>query len=173
MVPKVERALDDVRSIMRDAGYADADWHAVLASYWSPVPRAPIRYSGYWRKIAHGCPLYDADMSWGHDTAVPILSRALEDVAERKGWRFLDFSRAMNGREVCARGITHAQEWTSGLTYDPLGAAWSSFDAVRETLHANARGHAQLGRCLTEFAGHGWSRAACIRGADGDLHAAP
>ena len=42
-MPKVARALDDVRQLMRAAGYADSSWQAVLASYSSPVPRPPIR----------------------------------------------------------------------------------------------------------------------------------
>jgi hypothetical protein len=87
--------------------------------------------------------------------------------------RFLDFSRAMDGREVCARGIRPRQEWTSGLRYDPSTAGWLSFDAVRQSFHANARGHAQLGRCLGEFYAEAWSSGRCLRGADGDLHAAP
>jgi len=170
-MPKVQRALADVRQVMRDAGYADSAWQAVLASYWSPVPRPPARYSRYLPKLLNGCPLYDADMAWGHDTAVPVLNRALRDVAASNGWRFLDLSRSMNGREVCAQGITHAQEWTTGLRYDASSSAWYSFDAVRQSLHANARGHAQLGRCLTEFAALAAQSAACVRGGDGNLHA--
>jgi lysophospholipase L1-like esterase len=170
-MPKVARALDDVREIMRTAGYVDSSWQPVLASYWSPVPRPPIRYSGYLSKLWNGCPLYNADMEWGHDTAVPILSKALGQLAASKGWRFLDFSHSMDGREICAQGITHSQEWTTGTKYDPSSSYWYSFDAVRQSLHANARGHAQLGGCLTEFAARAESSATCLRGADGDLHA--
>jgi hypothetical protein len=170
-MPKVARALDDVRSVMRAAGYRDSRWQAVLASYWSPVPRPPIRYSGYLSKLWNGCPLYNADMEWGHDTAVPILSRALGDLAANRGWRFLDLSRSMDGREICAQGITHAQEWTTGTKYDPSSSYWYSFDAVRQSLHANARGHAQLGRCLTDFAALAAASATCLRGPEGNLHA--
>jgi hypothetical protein len=172
-MPKVRQALVDVRAIMRDAGYRDSSWQAVLASYWSPVPRPPIRYSGYLTKLWNGCPLYNADMEWGHDTAVPILSQALDEVAAQNGWRFLDFSHSMDGREICAQGITHSQEWTTGVKYDPSSSYWYSFDAVRQSLHANARGHAQLGRCLTEFAALTVQRATCLRSADGNLHAVP
>src|SRR5215211_607565 len=172
-MPKVQRALTDVRTIMRVAGYRESSWQAVLASYWSPVPRPPIRYSGYLTKLWNGCPLYNADMEWGHDTAVPILSQALNDIAAGNGWRFLDLSHSMDGREICAQGITHSQEWTTGLKYDPSSSDWYSFDAVRQSLHANARGHAQLGRCLTEFAALAVRTAACLRGADGNLHPVP
>jgi hypothetical protein len=172
-MPKVRQALVDVRAIMRDAGYRDSSWQAVLASYWSPVPRPPIRYSGYLTKLWNGCPLYNDDMDWGHDTAVPILSQALDEVAAQNGWRFLDLSHSMDGREICAQGTTHSQEWTTGVKYDPSSSYWYSFDAVRQSLHANARGHAQLGRCLTEFAALTVQRATCLRSADGNLHAVP
>lgn len=172
MVPKVEAALDDVRAVMLEAD-PQAGWQPILLSYWSPVPRPPIRYSGYFSKLWHGCPIADADMAWGHDTAVPQLNTALRGVAERKGWRFLDLSRSMDGREICAAGISHAQEWVTGFKYDASSADPLSFDAVRQTLHANAAGHAQLGRCLTEFAAQPQREAACLRGAGGALQAVP
>jgi lysophospholipase L1-like esterase len=172
MVPKVEAALDDVRAIM-DQVDPQATWQPILLSYWSPVPRPPIRYSGYFSKIWHGCPIANADMAWGHDTAVPQLNEALRGVAERKGWRFLDLSRSMDGREICATGITHAQEWITGFKYDASSADPLSFDAVRQSLHANAAGHVQLGRCLTQFAAQPQREGLCLRGSNGALQAMP
>jgi lysophospholipase L1-like esterase len=171
MAPKVANALADVRTVMREAGYADASWQAVAASYWSPVPRPPIRY-GRAARLLEGCPLYDADMAWGRDTAVPELSAALRAVARGAGWRFLDLQDSMGGREVCASGIRHSQEWTSGLTYDPFNGTPFGFDAVRQSFHANARGHAQLGACLREFhLAPAAAEGSCVRGEDGRLHA--
>src|SRR3954468_2523208 len=147
MKPKVAQAIDAVRTVMAEADPA-ASYQLVVASYWAPAPDPPARVSGYWSKLLSGCPLYDADMAWAHDTAVPQLSAALGEVAAERGVRFLDFQRAAEGREICARKLWPWQEWTSGLTYDPSSAGWFSFDAVRQSFHANARGHAQLGRCL-------------------------
>jgi hypothetical protein len=172
MVPKVEAALDDVRAVMHEVA-PQATWQPILLSYWSPVPRPPIRYSGYLSKVWHGCPIANADMAWAHDTAVPQLNEALRRVADRKGWRFLDLSRSMDGREICAAGITHAEEWITGFKYDPTTAAPLSFDAVRQSLHANASGHAQLGRCVTQFVGQPQRAGRCLRGPDGALHAVP
>lgn len=171
MIPKVERALDDTRTVMRQEGYADAAYQVVLASYWSPAPRPPIRYSLYLTKLLNGCPIQNADMAWAHDTAVPQLNEAIRGIAQRKGWRFLDISRSMDGREICAKGIGHDQEWITGLKYEPNSDNWYTFDAVRQSFHANARGHAQLGRCLTEFAAQPHAAARCLRGGDGNLHA--
>jgi len=172
MKPKAGQAIDAVRAVMAQADPA-AGYQLVLASYWSPVPDPPARVSSHWSKVLSGCPLYDADMDWAHDTAVPQLSTGLAEVAADKGVRFLDLSRSTEGREVCARGIWPWQEWISGLTYDPSSAGWFSFDAVRQSFHANARGHAQLGRCLTEFYGLGGLAGRCLRGTDGNLHAVP
>jgi lysophospholipase L1-like esterase len=170
MAPKVARVLADVRAVLRDADPGDVP-QLVLASYWSPVPAPPIRCRSYLSRLVNGAPLYDDDLAWAHDRAVPQLSAALRSVARTAGWRFLDLSRSMHGREVCARGITDGQEWVTGLRYNPSSAGWLSFDAVRETLHPNAAGHAQIGRCVTEFARRAEREARCLRGADGDLHA--
>jgi lysophospholipase L1-like esterase len=172
MKPKVAQAIDAVRAVMASTDPA-ARYEIALASYWSPVTDPPARVSSYWGKVLSGCPLYDADMDWAHDTAVPQLSTALREVAADRGVRFLDFGRSAEGREVCARNIWRWQEWISGLTYDPSSAGWFSFDAVRQSFHANARGHAQLGRCLTEFYAQSRLSARCLRGTDGNLHAVP
>jgi hypothetical protein len=42
---------------------------------------------------------------------------------------------------------------------------------VQQSFHPNAAGHAQLGRCLTEFYADGLTEGSCLRGADGALHA--
>lgn len=172
MQPKVAQAVDAVRAVMTTTDPA-ASYQLVLASYWSPATDPPARVSSHWGKLLSGCPLYDVDMDWAHDTAVPQLSTALGLVAANSGVRFLDLSRSTEGREVCARGISPRQEWISGLTYDPSSAGWFSFDAVRQSFHANARGHAQLGRCLTEFYATRGRTARCLRGTDGNLHAVP
>jgi hypothetical protein len=66
---------------------------------------------------------------------------------------------------------TRSQEWISGLTYDPTNAGWLSLDAVRQSFHANARAHAQLGRCRAEFYTANLPAARCLVGGDGNLDA--
>jgi hypothetical protein len=44
---------------------------------------------------------------------------------------------------------------------------------VQESFHPNARGHAQMGACISEFYVGGTTDAACRRGSDGNLHAVP
>jgi GDSL-like Lipase/Acylhydrolase family len=168
MAPKVKAALQSIENVL---GAAHERAQLVLTSYWSPVP-SYSRYSGYWSKVFNGCPIYNADMNWGKNTAVPTLSNTLKQSAAEMGWRFLDFSRSMDGREICAPGITHSQEWIAGLTYDPASSCWYCYDAVRQSFHANAAGHARLGNCVTEFyMQNPRSQGVCVRGTDNNLHA--
>ncbi len=168
MTPKVEAALQSIENVLAAAGDSP---QLVLASYWSPVP-SYSRYSGYWPKIWNGCPIYNADMSWGKNTAVPALNNTMKQIAAGMNWRFLDFSRSMDGREICAPGISHSQEWVAGLTYDPASSCWYCYDAVRQSFHANAAGHLRLGNCLTEFYDQNpRSQGICLRGTDNNLHA--
>lgn len=167
MRPKVIEALNNVRSLMNQYGQSP---QYVLASYWSPVG-ASNRYSGYWPKVLNGCPIYNADQAWAKNTAVPALNSAMRGVATTAGWRFLDFSQSMNGREICAPGISHSQEWVAGLTYDPGSSCWYCRDAVRQSFHVNRHGHAALGKCVTEFFSQPRSQGVCVRGTDNNLHA--
>ena len=171
MKPKVKATLQSIRAVIRDFGDGDAP-QLVLASYWSPVGAAN-RYSSYWSKVLNGCPIYNADQAWAKNTAVPALNTTMRTIATEEGWRFLDFSRSMNGREICAPGIGHSQEWVAGLTYDPASSCWYCFDAVRQSFHVNALGHAALGDCVREFYGRTEAQAACVRGPDNTLHATP
>ena len=78
---------------------------------------------------------------------------------------------ATEGREACNRSTwTH---WITPLTVD-AGTLLHSADPshiVQQSFHPNAAGHAQLGRCLTEFYADGLAEGSCLRGADGNLHA--
>ena len=85
--------------------------------------------------------------------------------------RFLDLARATEGREACNRSTsTH---WITPLTVDASTLLHSADPShiVQQSFHPNAAGHAQLGRCLTEFYADGLAEGSCLRGADGNLHA--
>ena len=94
---KVEKAVGDVRAVMRDAGYADGTWRLVLASYAAPVTERMIPLNA-----VQGCPYSRADAQWGRTVLFPALSDALRGVAARTGAAFLDLLRATEGREACS-----------------------------------------------------------------------
>lgn len=168
MKPKVANAVTDVRRVMSESGYADSDYELVLVSYASPVTENM-------RLLTHafeGCPIRIADAKWGRTVATVMLNDALRDVARDIGVRFLDLSRATEGREACNRSVsTH---WIRPLTVavqDVVNGIGGNL--VQESFHPNARGHAQMGGCIGEFYTTDATRAACRRGADGNLHPVP
>lgn len=172
MAPKVETAVNDVKSAMSQAGYANGSYNFVLASYASPLTERMD-------EVLHGpqgCPFKLADARYGRTVAVPQLSEAIRGVATRTGVKFLDFSRGTEGREACSGYGDSSTEWQNRVTVDPWAWVTGGLDAIgihmaQESFHPNARGHNQLGRCVTEFVNSGRGSAACVIGSDGNLHA--
>ncbi|MGB3442570.1 MAG: GDSL-type esterase/lipase family protein [Actinophytocola sp.] len=165
MAPKVENAVNDVATAMSEAGYAKDDYSLVLMSYASPLTER--------MDTTVECPVEPADARFARTVAVPQLSAALRDVAGRTGVRFLDLSRATEGREACSGGDRPSTEWQNRLTVSPESLIGVDFGPhlVQESFHPNARGHRQLGRCVTEFVNSDRASAACVIGSDGNLHA--
>lgn len=172
MAPRVEIALADVRSAMSQAGYANDSYNLLLTSYASPLTeRMDETLHG-----PQGCPFKLADAAYGRTEAVPQFSEALRGAATRAGVKFLDFSRATEGHEACSGYGNSATEWQNRITVDPWAWVTGGLDAIgihmaQESFHPNARGHAQLGRCVTEFVNSGANSARCLIGADGNVHA--
>ncbi|MBM7775291.1 lysophospholipase L1-like esterase [Actinokineospora baliensis] len=172
MAPKVERAVADVKSAMRQAGYADGSYRFVITSYASPVTEKmdAINHG------PQGCPLRLADAGYGRTEAVPQFAEAYRGIAARNGLSYLDLSRATEGREACSGGDNSATEWQNRVLVDPYAWVFGGLDSVgihmaQQSFHPNARGHAQLGRCVTEFVNAGTPTARCLIGSDGNLHA--
>ena len=145
----VAGALADIRAVMADAGYDDADYRLVLQGYPSPVPAgADFRYreGGWSRTTTGGCPFWDVDATWARDVFAPSLGDALADVAAAADAEFLDLSDAFDGREVCAddasQGTGVDAEWVRFVSTGILQGE------IQESLHPNAYGQRALGACL-------------------------
>jgi lysophospholipase L1-like esterase len=173
MAPKVESAVADVRSAMAQAGYANSAYSFVLTSYASPLTEKMDKYL----HGPQGCPVRLPDAEYGRTVAVPQFSDALRGVATRAGVRFLDFARATEGHEACSnKSGSTTGEWQRRITVDPEALVHGGLDAIgihlaQQSFHPNAAGHAQLGRCVTEFVTSAAPAARCLAGADGNLHA--
>ncbi|UVS79336.1 GDSL-type esterase/lipase family protein [Actinokineospora sp. UTMC 2448] len=170
MVPKVTAALADIRHVMAQAGYAPTDYTLVLQSYAAPVGPDMLEEL----RNLNGCPLRRDDLVWVRERAVPEITDGIRRAARAAEARFLDLSRAGVGREACSHRDP-AQEWFSRLSvrWDDLRDEARAGHAMQESFHPNAAGHTQFGRCLGEFLGTDHTAAACLAGADGDLHPAP
>ncbi len=166
MAPRVQRAVADVRTALRRAGYRDQDYQLIMLSYPSPVTETMTRTHGL-----TGCPFRPRDAGWGRTEAVPQLTATLRGVAERSGGRFLDLSRATEGHEACTATDV---EWQRRLTVNPrvfvdAGPA-AAGHLAQESFHPNAVGHGKLGGCIGRFARGADREAACRVGTDGSLN---
>jgi lysophospholipase L1-like esterase len=170
MEPKVENAIENIKTVMANAHYRPSSYQLVIVSYGGPTPES-LRYQDYWSKVYNGCPLYDSDAAWGHDTATPALDQGERKVAGTENVRFLDMVQGFYGHEICAPGISHAQEWVRGLKYDPTISTWWNLHSVQQSFHPNALGHGEIASCVNGFVGQAYREGTCTIGPDGNLHA--
>jgi hypothetical protein len=165
----VAKAIDEVRAVMRAAGYTRAQYRFVLQSYPSPVPRAAeTRYPelGELRETVGGCPFYDADLTWARDSLVDQIADMLRGVAADRGVELLDLRDSLQGREACA---TASRQATLTAPPSPSTSEWARFltsnlvqGEIQETLHPNAYGQQALGWCLGLAWGAGGGDGACV-----------
>ncbi|MEU8519647.1 ricin-type beta-trefoil lectin domain protein [Streptomyces sp. NBC_01216] len=156
LVPKVEQTVRDLRTVMRDAGYADGDYELVVMGYPSPIGpdfRDNPKFPG---KLICGGLGYDSDTVWGRNTAVPAFERGVRRAAANTGATFLDNSRLFHGHEVCSEDA-----WARGLYIDLSKPGTPDENSVRQSFHPNARGHAAFASCLTQLYGSGLREASC------------
>ncbi|MCL3996172.1 ricin-type beta-trefoil lectin domain protein [Streptomyces lavenduligriseus] len=156
LVPKVEATVADLRTVMRDAGYADGDYKLVLMGYPSPIGPDIHDNPDFPGKLPGGCTGYDSDSAWGRNSAVPLFERGMREAARRSGASYLDNSRLFHGHEVCMEDT-----WARGLYVDLANPFPPDANSVRQSFHPNARGHAAFAACLTRFYGSGLREAGC------------
>ncbi|TVL93917.1 ricin-type beta-trefoil lectin domain protein [Streptomyces sp. SAJ15] len=163
LVPKVEATVRDLRTVMRDAGYADGDYRLVVMGYPSPVGPDVEDNPNYPGKLPGGCTGYTSDSAWGRDTAVPLFERGMRQVAQRTGAVYLDNSRLFHGHEVCME-----ETWARGLYVDLTNPFPPDSNSVRQSFHPNFRGHGAFASCLTQLYASGWREASCADVASGN-----
>lgn len=171
VVPKVAEVLEDIRTVLDRAGYDEDDYELVLQSYASPIgPDMPESL-----RNLDGCPFRKADLRWVRNTGAPDLAEGLSRAASEVDARFLDLSRAALGHEACSGGADKNSEWFTRFTvrWDDLKDADRASHAIQESFHPNANGHRQFARCMSEFLSSDAESAACLKGDDDNLHAAP
>ncbi|MEV0414270.1 GDSL-type esterase/lipase family protein [Streptomyces sp. NPDC050448] len=151
----VGKSVDEIRAVMRAAGYGDSSYRIVLQSYPSPIPRgAENRYtqSDWSRLNSGGCPFWNRDSDWARDSLVPQIADRLKGVAAAKGVQFLDLRDMMQGREVCS---TASKQVTSTAAASAKTSEWARWidssetqGLVQESMHPNYFGQLAVGRCL-------------------------
>ncbi|MFF9425681.1 ricin-type beta-trefoil lectin domain protein [Streptomyces sp. NPDC014746] len=156
LVPKVEQTVGDLKSVMRDAGYADGDYKLVVMGYPSPIGPDFRDNPTFPGKLACGGMGYDSDTKWGRNTAVPAFERGMRKIAADTGATFLDNSRLFHGHEVCMEDT-----WARGLYIDLSKPGGLDENSVRQSFHPNKSGHGAFASCLTQIYNSGLREASC------------
>jgi hypothetical protein len=129
---RVTNAFLNLRTAMRNAGYADGSWKLLAQTYSSPLPRgAQIRYSqnGFTRQSVGGCGTWNADADWANDTVVATLNSTVRNAAAATGMAnniaLFEAQNALVGHRLC--------ENTDGLLEEQGLASWRSAGAADRT----------------------------------------
>jgi hypothetical protein len=182
-----KNAFLNLRTAMRNAGYADTQWTLVAQTYSSPIPNgAANRYpeTGYTRQTVGGCGMWNRDADWANNTVVPTLNNTIRNGLSQSGIagaKVLDAANALVGRRLC--------ENTVGLVEDKGLASWQSAGAVdktewvsqirttstyggpyqlQEDLHPSYWGQKALRNCVRQAYNGGTVRGGtCVRSANG------
>ncbi|MGW1071385.1 ricin-type beta-trefoil lectin domain protein [Streptomyces sp. NPDC002537] len=156
LVPKVEQTVRDLRTVMRNAGYADDDYRLVVMAYPSPIGPDFEDNPDFPGKIPGGCVGYTSDAAWGRNTAVPAFERGMRQVARDTGAVFLDNSRLFHGHEVCMEDT-----WARGLYVNLSNPFPPDANSVRQSFHPNYRGHGAFASCIGRLYAAGYREAGC------------
>ncbi|MEU6865678.1 GDSL-type esterase/lipase family protein [Streptomyces sp. NPDC046876] len=176
VMANVGKSVDEVRAVMRAAGYGDSAYRIVLQSYPSPIPRgAENRYtqSDWSRLNTGGCPFWNRDSDWARDSLVPQIANRLKAVAAAKGVQFLDLRDMLQGREVCAKASKQVSSTAPASAKTSEWARWidnnETQGLVQESMHPNYFGQLAVGRCLAlTVAQPATSNVGCKNTAGGD-----
>ncbi len=177
----IARALGDIVTTMRDAGYADDAWALVSHNYPNPLPPpSAMRYSqsGYERQVTGGCPFYDADLAWFATwmaTVNATVSAAAADATAATGKEIvtLDLADLFEGRRLCEQGTKLVEETTddAGLVESAervdmirlTSLAPGSPYNLNEGVHPNQLGQLAIRACLRSAFNDGAARSGTCR----------
>ncbi|MEU3738806.1 ricin-type beta-trefoil lectin domain protein [Streptomyces sp. NPDC032198] len=156
LVPKVEQSIRDLKTVMKDAGYAGDDYKLVVMGYPSPIGPDFKDNPAFPGKLVCGGLGYDSDTEWGRNYAVPAFETGMRKAVKAAGATYLDNSRLFHGHEVCMEDT-----WARGLYVELSNPFPPDSNSVRQSFHPNARGHAAFASCLTQLYDSGWSEGGC------------
>src|SRR5690349_2404949 len=109
-------AFQNLRTAMRNAGYADTQWTLLVQTYASPIPPGALfRYSqsGYTRQSTGGCGIWNRDADWANNTAVVAMNNSAKNGLAQSGVTnsaVLDFSQLLVGRRLCENTVGLLEE---------------------------------------------------------------
>lgn len=181
---RIAAAYQNVRTAMRNAGYADSAWTLMVQNYESPIPAGSgFRYgeSGYSRQSTGGCGFWNNDATWANNTALPTIDNAVLGAAADSGLssvKTLNLATAFNGHRLCENTVGLLEEkgltsWTQPGAVDKsewvnqirtLSTATSDY-YVQESIHPDYWGQLALRSCLRQAWNGGVPRGGTCTGA--------
>jgi hypothetical protein len=189
---RIATAYQNIRTAMRNAGYADNAWTLMVQNYESPLPNGSgIRYpeSGYTRQSTGGCGFWNNDANWANGTALPTIDNAVLGAATDSGLanvRTLNLASAFNGHRLCentdnlveanysswrAPGAVDKSEWIDQIR--TVSTANSDY-YIQESLHPNYWGELAVRSCLRQAWNGGTPRSGtCTTSGTGLLNGEP
>jgi hypothetical protein len=191
---RIAGALTNVRTAMRNAGYADSQWTMLVQTYPSPVPGGSgFRYSqsGYTRQNTGGCGFWNADADWANNAALPTINNTVTGAVTQAGItnaKTLNLASTFNGRRLCESGVGLYEEvgiasWTSSGAVDrtewvnqirTVSTAGDSPYFIQESLHPNYWGQLAVRSCVRQAYNGGTPKGgACVRTGTGLLNGEP
>jgi hypothetical protein len=189
---RIAAAYQNIRTAMRNAGYADGAWTLLVQNYESPIPNgSAFRYgeSGYTRQSTGGCGFWNADANWANATALPTINGAVLGAASDSGLtnvKTLNLAGAFNGHRLCentdnlveatssswqAPGAVDRSEWIDQIR--TVSTAGSDY-YVQESLHPNYWGELAVRSCVRQAWNGGSPRGGtCTTSGTGLLNGEP
>ncbi len=185
---RISTAFQNIRTAMRNAGYADTAWTLEVQNYPSPIPASSaFRYSqsGYTRQSTGGCGFWNADADYANNTLLPTINSTVSGAATASGLaniKLLNLAGVFNGRRLCENSVGLLEEkglssWTQTGAVDStewinqirtVSTAGSSPYYIQESLHPNYWGELALRDCVRQAYNGGTPKAGtCVRGANG------
>jgi hypothetical protein len=125
---QVVGAFLNLRTAMRNAGYADSAWTLLAQTYSSPIPNGSgFRYSqsGYTRQTVGGCGVWNKDADWANNTVVSTLNSTITNAVTQSGMtnvKMFDGRNALVGHRLCENTVGLLEE-TGTSTWQSPGAA--------------------------------------------------
>lgn len=174
----IATAFQNIRTAMRNAGYADSAWTLEVQNYPSPIPASSgFRYSqsGYTRQSTGGCGFWNADADYANNTILATINSTVSDAITASGLtnaKLLNVSSAFNGRRLCETGVdlvenTGVGSWKGTGAVDKsewinqirtVSTAGSDY-YIQESIHPNYWGQLALRDCLRQAYNGGTPKA--------------
>jgi hypothetical protein len=171
---RIAGAYLNLRTAMRNAGYADSQWTLLVQTYSSPIPYgSQFRYSqsGWTRQSIGGCGLWNRDADWANSTALGAFNGAIANGAAATGMgnlQLMDTRNALVGHRLCENtvglleegglpwwrspGASDRTEWVSQIrTATTLFGPYQ----LQEDLHPSYWGQLALRNCVRQAYGNG------------------